>query len=120
MNRIEARFQELRAAGQKAFIPYIAAGDPTLERTAEIVVALEEAGADLIELGIPFSDPLADGPVIQRATERALAGGAHLGGVLVWNDNERTFDCPLHGSRFAADGEVIEGPAVQNLRKIRD
>ena len=44
----------------------------------------------------------------------------HLGGVLVWNDNERTFDCPLHGSRFAADGEVIEGPAVQNLRKIRD
>jgi len=82
VNRIEARFQELRAAGQKAFIPYIAAGDPTLERTAEIVVALEEAGADLIELGIPFSDPLADGVVNQEAAMRALRHGTSLRDVI--------------------------------------
>ncbi|HOC32269.1 MAG TPA: tryptophan synthase subunit alpha, partial [Armatimonadota bacterium] len=82
MNRIEARFQELRRQGRKAFIPYIAAGDPTLERTAEIVLALEQAGADVVELGIPFSDPLADGAVNQEAALRALRHGASLRDVL--------------------------------------
>jgi len=82
VNRIEARFQELRRQGRKAFIPYIAAGDPTLERTAEIVVALEEAGADVVELGIPFSDPLADGAVNQEAALRALRHGTSLRDVL--------------------------------------
>ena len=80
MNRIETRFQELHKVGEKAFIPYITAGDPTLDRTAEIVVALEKAGADVIELGIPFSDPLADGVVNQEAAMRALKqiGRAHV------------------------------------------
>lgn len=72
MSRIEAKFNELKRAGRKAFIPYITAGDPDLDRTAEMLVALAENGADIIELGVPFSDPMADGPVIQRASERAL------------------------------------------------
>ena len=75
MNRIEAKFAELRRAGQKAFVPFITAGDPDLETTLRLVIELERSGADLIELGIPFSDPMADGPVIQRASERALERG---------------------------------------------
>ncbi|MFO7973676.1 MAG: tryptophan synthase subunit alpha [Candidatus Hydrogenedentota bacterium] len=82
MNRIEARFQELRTAGKKAFIPYITAGDPTLDRTAEFVIALEQAGADVIELGIPFSDPLADGVVNQEAAMRALRHNISLRDVI--------------------------------------
>jgi tryptophan synthase alpha chain len=72
MSRIEAKFDELKRAGRKAFIPYITAGDPELETTAKLIFALEQNGADIIELGVPFSDPMADGPVIQRASERAL------------------------------------------------
>jgi tryptophan synthase alpha chain len=83
VNRIEARFQQLHRAGEKAFIPYITAGDPTLERTAELVVALEKAGADIIELGIPFSDPLADGVVNQEAAMRALKHGTSLRDVVL-------------------------------------
>ena len=82
MNRIEARFNELRRQGRKAFIPYITAGDPTLAGTAEIVLALEQAGADLVELGIPFSDPLADGAVNQEAALRALRHGTSLRDVV--------------------------------------
>lgn len=72
MTRIEAKFNELQRAGRKAFIPYITAGDPNIETTAKLIFALERNGADIIELGVPFSDPVADGPVIQRASERAL------------------------------------------------
>ncbi|HEX4950541.1 MAG TPA: tryptophan synthase subunit alpha [Blastocatellia bacterium] len=72
MSRITERFQQLKAQGRKAFIPYITAGDPDLATTEQILAALAEAGADVIELGVPFSDPMADGPVIQRASERAL------------------------------------------------
>lgn len=75
MNRIEERFKKLKEENKKAFIPYICAGDPGLDKTEEIVYALEEAGADVIELGIPFSDPLADGPVIQAASIRSLEAG---------------------------------------------
>src|SRR5438067_4666263 len=82
MTRIEKKFAELKAAGRKAFIPYITTGDPTIETTLELVIALEKAGADIIELGVPFSDPIADGPVIQRATERALRNGVSLQKVL--------------------------------------
>lgn len=82
MSRIDETFTALRAAGQTGLIAYVTAGDPTLARTAEILQALDRSGADLIEVGVPFSDPLADGPVIQRATERALAGGTTLTGVL--------------------------------------
>lgn len=72
MNRIEQRFVELKAKGQTAFIPYITGGDPTLAISKEIVLALAAAGSDIIELGIPFSDPVGDGPVIQEASQRAL------------------------------------------------
>ncbi|GMU92997.1 MAG: tryptophan synthase alpha chain [Candidatus Hydrogenedentota bacterium] len=72
MNRIDARFKRLAERGQPAFIPYITAGDPTLETTREIVLELERAGADIIELGVPFSDPIADGVVNQEAAQRAL------------------------------------------------
>lgn len=72
MSRIQAVFENLRREGRHAFIPYITAGDPDLGVTEELLLALARAGADVIELGVPFSDPMADGPVIQRASERAL------------------------------------------------
>ncbi len=75
MSRIAACFKALQADGRKALIPYIAAGDPFPDATVELMLAMAEAGADVIELGVPFSDPMADGPVIQRASERALAHG---------------------------------------------
>lgn len=82
MNRIDQRFASLRASGTRAFIPYITAGDPTLARTAELIVELDRAGADVIELGIPFSDPIADGPVNQEAALRALKHGVSLHDVV--------------------------------------
>lgn len=82
MNRIDRVFAQQRAAGRTVLIPYIAAGDPSLTATAAMLDALAAAGADIIELGVPFSDPMADGPVIQRASERALARGVGLGDVL--------------------------------------
>lgn len=72
MSRIAATFDHLHRAGRKAFIPYITAGDPDLETTLRLILELERSGADILELGVPFSDPMADGPVIQRASERAL------------------------------------------------
>lgn len=80
--RIENKFAELRPQGEKAFIAYVTVGDPSLEETVEIVRELAGAGVDLIELGIPFSDPLADGRVNQAAAERALAAGATWQGIL--------------------------------------
>ncbi len=80
--RISRRFAELRDSGELGIIAYITAGDPSLDATRRFVLALAEAGADIIELGIPFSDPLADGPTIQRASERALKAGTTLAGVL--------------------------------------
>jgi tryptophan synthase alpha chain len=82
VTRIGRRFDALRAEGRKAFVGFVTAGDPSLDRTVEIAWALEHAGADVLELGVPFSDPLADGPVIQRASERALARGTTLALVL--------------------------------------
>lgn len=82
MNRIDKTFKLLRAQNKKAFIPYIMAGDPSLEQTRERVLMLEKGGADVVELGVPFSDPLADGPTIQRAAERALNAGVTLKKVL--------------------------------------
>ena len=80
--RISKRFAELRDAGELGIVAYITAGDPTLDATLRHVLGLAEAGADVIELGVPFSDPLADGPTIQRASERALKSGTTLRGVL--------------------------------------
>ncbi len=72
MTRVEAKFKVLKRDGRKGFIPYVTAGDPSIEATEQIILELERSGADIIELGVPFSDPMADGPVIQRASERAL------------------------------------------------
>jgi tryptophan synthase alpha chain len=82
MSRIPATFQALKARGRKALIPFITAGDPALATTVPLMHALVEAGADIIELGVPFSDPMADGPAIQRSSERALKQHTNLRGVL--------------------------------------
>ncbi len=72
-NRIDQKFRELKSKGKTALIPFLTVGDPSLDATTEILLQMEKAGADLIELGVPYSDPLADGPVIQRSSERALS-----------------------------------------------
>jgi tryptophan synthase alpha chain len=82
MSRIGAKFRQIRSRQGKAFIPYIMAGAPNVARTKELVRILEECGADIIELGVPFSDPLADGPTIQKAAQRSLLEGMTLGGAL--------------------------------------
>jgi len=84
MSRIQTTFAALSAQGRKGLIPFITAGDPEPDLTVALMHALVEGGADVIELGVPFSDPMADGPVIQRASERALANGVSLTQVLGW------------------------------------
>ena len=84
MSRIATTFERLARGGRKALIPYITAGDPDLAATVPLMHALVQAGADVLELGVPFSDPMADGPVIQRASERSLARGVDLAQVLAW------------------------------------
>lgn len=84
MSRIQTTFAALSAQGRKGLIPFITAGDPEPGLTVALMHALVEGGADVIELGVPFSDPMADGPVIQRASERALANGVSLTQVLCW------------------------------------
>src|SRR5258708_15140953 len=79
-SRISGRFADLRGAGEMGLVAYLTAGDPSLAATEQFVLALANAGADAIELGVPFSDPVADGPVIQRASERALRSGTTLAG----------------------------------------
>jgi tryptophan synthase alpha chain len=90
MSRIEAAFRDLKAANKKAFIPYIMAGDPSIGRTREMMHILVKSGADIVELGVPFTDPLADGPVIQRAAERALGEGVTLKRVIRLVEDIRT------------------------------
>ena len=80
--RLEKKFKELKENGEKALITFITAGDPDIPTTKELILALERSGADIIELGIPFSDPMADGPTIQASSERAVKGGVHLSDVL--------------------------------------
>jgi tryptophan synthase alpha chain len=81
-SRIAQRFSDLRRTGEMGLVAFLTAGDPTLAATEQFVLALADAGADVIELGVPFSDPVADGPVIQRASERALRAGTTLAGVI--------------------------------------
>jgi tryptophan synthase alpha chain len=95
MSRIRATFERLEASGRKALIPYFTAGHPTRELVVPLMHALARGGADVIELGVPFSDPMADGPVIQRSSEHALSLGVGLGDVLGWvsafrRDDDRT------------------------------
>ena len=84
MNRINRKFAQLKKQGKKAFIAFITAGDPDLKTTEKLVLAFEKAGVDIVELGVPFSDPMADGPVIQASSQRALNKGTSL---------SRIFDC---------------------------
>ncbi len=96
MSRIDAVFRDLRAEGRTGLITYTTAGDPTIEHSREILVRLARAGADVLEVGVPFSDPLADGPVIQRAAERAIAAGTTLVKVLgIVSDVRSLVDAPI-------------------------
>jgi len=117
MSRIDRRFAALKAAGRTGLIPFVTAGDPAPQHTVALMHALVDVGADLIELGVPFSDPMADGPVIQHASERAIAKGVGLADVLAWVAafRQRDADTPvvlmgylnpveIHGySRFAQE-----------------
>ncbi|MGA2483993.1 MAG: tryptophan synthase subunit alpha [Candidatus Acidiferrales bacterium] len=94
--RIGRQFEQLKASGELGIVAYITAGDPTLEATRRFVLALAEAGADIIELGVPFSDPVADGPTIQRASERALKSGTTLEKILALvRDLRRSTKVPI-------------------------
>jgi tryptophan synthase alpha chain len=117
MSRIQAHFEALHKARRKALIPYITAGDPSPELTVALMVALVEGGADIIELGVPFSDPMADGPVIQRSGERALRQGVGLGDVLgmVRDFRHRNSQTPLVLMGYA---NPIEAMGVE--RFVRD
>ncbi|MBI5188350.1 MAG: tryptophan synthase subunit alpha [Nitrospirae bacterium] len=96
MTRIEKTFKKLKKENRKAFIPYIMAGDPNLERTKDIVLMFEECEADIVELGVPFTDPLADGPTIQRASERALKEGVTLRKVIAFvRELRRSTEIPV-------------------------
>jgi tryptophan synthase alpha chain len=96
MSRIADAFARIRSEGRPGLVTYTTAGDPDLPRSAEILRALDRAGADVLEVGIPFSDPLADGPVIQRATERALAAGGNLRSALqMIGDLRRDITAPI-------------------------
>jgi tryptophan synthase alpha chain len=111
MSRLADRFATLRARGEKALIPFVTAGDPDLATTEALVPALELAGADVIELGVPFSDPMAEGPTIQRSSERALRAGASLRKILQLVDRLRPrIDIPIvlmgYANNFLAMGEA--------------
>ena len=120
MGRIESRFSELRTRGERALVPFLTAGDPNLPTTEALVLAMAEAGADLIEIGVPFSDPLGDGPTIQRSSERALRSGSTLRGVLGLVKNLRPkIDQPLvlmgYANVFLAMGERSFAAAAKEV-----
>lgn len=95
-NRIDARFAELREAGATALVPFLTAGDPDLETSERLIMEMADAGADVIEIGVPFSDPTAEGPTIQRSSTRALASGTSLRAILQMVERLRTrIDQPL-------------------------
>jgi tryptophan synthase alpha chain len=96
MNRIEQAFERLKAEGERGLIAYLTAGDPSPDRTVDLILALEAGGADIVELGVPFSDPMADGPVIQLASERALAAGTTFRRVLeIVRETRRRSQIPI-------------------------
>lgn len=124
-NRIDATFAVLRDQGRKALIPYITCGDPFPELTPELMWAMADAGADVIELGVPFSDPMADGPVIQKAAERALVKGISLKHVLadVKRFRERNTTTPVVLMGYANpieayDHRLGEGAFVKDAKAV--
>ncbi len=95
MSRIDRTFKILKNRGQVALIPFIVAGDPDLETTEALVLKMAESGADIIELGVPFSDPIADGPIIQAASQRALQNGVNLRDIFRLTERLKGIDIPL-------------------------
>ncbi|MBI2981371.1 MAG: tryptophan synthase subunit alpha, partial [Deltaproteobacteria bacterium] len=96
MSRISKKFIDLKRVGRKALITFITAGDPNLQTTKRLIFALEKGGADIIELGVPFSDPMADGPIIQKASERALKKGTTLSKILkLVREVRKTTEIPI-------------------------
>ena len=96
MNRIDALFTELKTQGRAAMVAYITGGDPTLAASAKVALAMDKAGVDILELGVPFSDPLADGATIQAAAGRALAAGASVAGILdLIREIRKSSDIPI-------------------------
>ena len=129
MSRIAARFDSLRAQERTALIPFVTAGDPHPGATVPVMHAMVEAGADLIELGVPFSDPMADGPVIQRASERALAAGMTFPGVLDIVEEFRARDGetpvvlmgylnPLEAAGYSAAAERAAAAGVDGILTV--
>ena len=114
MSRIQACFEKLHKARRKALIPYITAGDPHPALTLPLMKALVEAGSDILELGVPFSDPMADGPVVQRAGERALKHGVGLADVLKMVEQFRTTD-PATPVVLMGYANPIEAMGVENF-----
>jgi tryptophan synthase alpha chain len=95
MSRIERTFRKVKKDNRAALIPFIVAGDPSIEMTEALVHKMAESGADIIELGVPFSDPIADGPTIQAASQRALHKGVDLKRIFHMTRNLKTGDVPL-------------------------
>ena len=96
MSRISPKFNELRSQGRKGFIPFVSAGDPDLETSKRVVLSLAQNGADIIELGVPFTDPMADGPTIQASSQRALKSGTTVSDILeIVSDIRRLTDVPI-------------------------
>ena len=136
MSRIDAKFQALRESGQKAFVAYVMAGDPDFETSLEVVKGLPAAGVDVIELGLPFTDPMADGPTIQLAGQRALDGGMTLERTLelarLFREGDDTTPIVLMGyynpiffrgvDRFLTDAQAagIDGLIVVDLPPEED
>jgi tryptophan synthase alpha chain len=120
MNRIDALFQQVRERGRPAFAAYVTAGDPDLARTNAIVHALVEAGVELIEYGVPFSDPIADGPVIQRAALRSLKGGTTVSAILKSLRSLRDEGCEAAISLFGAYNPFLHRGLETICREARD
>lgn len=129
MSRIQNTFSRLQAAGRQALIPYITAGDPGPEATVGLMHALVAGGADIIELGVPFSDPMADGPVIQRASERALAQGMSLRKVISMvaefrKSNSETpvvlmgYANPIEAIGYEAFGEAAQAAGIDGVLTV--
>ena len=119
MSRLAATFARLKSEGRGGLVTYSTAGDPDRERSAEILVSLAQSGADVLEVGVPFSDPLADGPVIQRASERALAAGMTLRGAIdLVRDVRKQVDTPI--VLFTYANPVVRMDAKTFARDARD
>lgn len=122
VSRITQRFNELRAAGRKAFVPYLTVGDPSLALTRDLAFMLEENGADVLELGLPFTDPIADGPTNQRAAQRALERGVRSEHLLELVSDLRAGGFTLPIVLFTYFNPLLQlarqGPLIDNLRGI--